>query len=55
MKEEISYLERLVENAEEHDIDSYWELILKLIIYHCNQYEKLLEEKKWNMKMKEIY
>ena len=46
MKEEISYLERLVENAEEHDIDSYGELILKLIIYHCNQYEKLLEEKK---------
>ena len=37
MKEEISYLERLIENADEHDIDSYGELILKIVI---NKLEK---------------
>ena len=40
MKEEISYLERLIENADEHDIDSYGKLILKIVI-------NKLEKKKW--------
>ena len=39
MKEEISYLERLIDNADKHYIDSYGELILKIII-------NKLEEKK---------
>ena len=44
MKEEISYLERLIENADKYDIDSYGELILKIVI-------NKLEEKKWNILM----
>ena len=44
MKEEISYLERLIENAEEHDIDSYGELILKIVINRL--------EEKWKITLK---
>ena len=37
MKEEISYLERLIDNADKHDIDSYGELILKIVINKLEQ------------------
>ena len=37
MKEEISYLERLIDNADKHDIDSYGELILKIVINKLDQ------------------